>query len=115
MALSYYMDHNVPRAITIGLRLRDVDVLTAIEDGMDQAEDEILLDRASLLQRVLFTQDDDLLKEATKRQRENANFGGVIYAHQLRISIGECVRDLELIARVGTMEDVVNRVHFLPL
>jgi hypothetical protein len=59
MALSYYMDHNVPRAITIGLRLRDVDVLTAIEDGMDQAEDEILLDRASLLQRVLFTQDDE--------------------------------------------------------
>jgi hypothetical protein len=33
MSLALYMDHHVPRAITIGLRLRGVDVLTAYEDG----------------------------------------------------------------------------------
>ena len=29
MAISLYMDHHVPRAITAGLRLRQVDVTTA--------------------------------------------------------------------------------------
>ena len=31
MSLAFYMDHHVPRAITVGLRLRGVDVLTAYE------------------------------------------------------------------------------------
>lgn len=64
MALTLYMDHHVPRAITVGLRLRQVDVLTAYEDGMSEAEDPALLDRAGELGRVLFTHDDDLLVEA---------------------------------------------------
>ena len=58
------MDHHVPRAITTGLRLRGVDVLTAYEDGASELPDPALLDRASELGRVLFTQDDDLLAEA---------------------------------------------------
>ncbi len=33
MPIALYMDHHVPRAITLGLRLREVDVLTAYEDG----------------------------------------------------------------------------------
>ena len=33
MALAFYMDHRVPRALMTGLRLRIVDVLTAYEDG----------------------------------------------------------------------------------
>jgi hypothetical protein len=33
MPLAFYMDHHVPRAVTLGLRLRGVDVLTAYEDG----------------------------------------------------------------------------------
>ena len=64
MSLAFYMDHHVPKAITNGLRLRGVDVLTAYEDGTREYEDADLLDRATELQRVLFTQDDDLLSEA---------------------------------------------------
>jgi hypothetical protein len=33
MSVKLYMDHHVSRAITAGLRLRKVDVLTAFEDG----------------------------------------------------------------------------------
>lgn len=115
MALAFYMDQHVPRAITVGLRLRGVDVLTAFEDGSSTLPDPALLDRASELSRVLFTQDDDLLTEATRRQRENIPFHGVIYAHQLRVPIGICIRDLELIATVGDPEDLVNNFMFLPL
>jgi len=32
MPLKLYMDHHVPRAITLGLRLRQVDVITAYCD-----------------------------------------------------------------------------------
>ncbi len=115
MALALYMDQHVPRAITVGLRLRGVDVLTAFEDGSSTLADPALLDRASVLNRVLFTQDDDLLIEATKRQRENVPFYGVVYAHQLRVPIGICIRDLELIATVGEPEDLLNNFMFLPL
>ncbi|CAN5610203.1 DUF5615 family PIN-like protein [soil metagenome] len=115
MPLRLYMDHHVPRAITNGLRLRGVDVLTAYEDDASELEDPDLLDHAAELRRVLFTQDDDLLVEATRRQHSSLSFHGVIYAHQLRASIGRCVEDLELIATVGSDEDVINQVIFLPL
>jgi len=81
MALAFYMDHHVPKAIANGLRLRGVDVLTAYEDGTSEYEDADLLDRATELERILFTQDDDLLGEAARRIRENVSFYGVIYVH----------------------------------
>lgn len=115
MSLKLYMDHHVPRAITIGLRMRSVDVITAQEDAASSLSDSDLLDRASKLGRVLFTQDDDLVVEAVRRQREAIHFSGVIYAHQLRTSIGRCIKDLELIASAGEPEDMANRIEFLPL
>jgi hypothetical protein len=41
------MDVHVPRAITEGLRLRGVDVLTAQADGTAELFDDKLLDRAT--------------------------------------------------------------------
>ena len=115
MPIAFYMDHHVPHAIMLGLRLRGVDVLTAYEDGTSEREDAALLDRAGQLGRVLFTRDDDLLAEAARRQKEGIPFPGVIYAHQLRVSIGRCVQDLEIIAGAGESEDVRNGILFLPL
>lgn len=109
------MDVHVPAAITRGLLLRGVDVLTAQLDGTTELSDPDLLDRATELGRVLFSQDEDLLSEATRRQRTGQAFGGVIYAHQLGITIGTAVSDLEIIAQAGTPEDLKNRVEYLPL
>lgn len=114
MATRLYMDHHVSHAITLGLRLRKVDVLTAYEDGAHKMEDSELLDRAGASGRVLFTQDDDLLVEATRPQRAGIAFGGVIYAHQLRVSIGTCVHELEIIAQAGNPEDFINQVTYIP-
>ncbi len=115
MPIALYMDHQVPRAISAGLRSRGVDVLTAYEDNTHEMDDPTLLDKAGELGRVLFTRDDDLLIEATKRQREGKPFFGVIYAHQLRVPIGVCIRDLEIIAEVGEADELSNAVLFLPL
>ena len=115
MSVALSMDVHVRRAVTNGLRLRGVDVITAQEDGTDRWPDDRLLDRAGELRRILFSQDDDLLAEAELRQHEDRAFAGVIYAHQLDITIGQCVKDLEFIAKVAQPEDIRNRVEFLPL
>ena len=109
------MDPHVPRAITTGLRLRGVDVITAYEDTAHQLDDPALLDRAKELGRALFTRDGDLLTEAARRQEENISFAGVIFAHQLTVSIGARIDDLELIAKAAEPEDVSENVIFLPL
>jgi hypothetical protein len=61
-----------------------VDVITAQEDGSARLDDPPLLDRATELNRPLYTQDDDLLTEARRRQTTGELFSGVIYSHQLR-------------------------------
>jgi len=77
--------------------------------------DPALLDRATALGRVLFSQDEDLLTEATLRQRTGRRFAGVIYAHQLRIAIGQCIEELELVSKVFEPEEMADRVLYLPL
>ena len=115
MSLGIYMDVHVHRAITDGLRLASVDVLTAQEDGYDRAADSDLLDRATALERVLFSQDEDLLAEAHYRQANGISFAGVIYGHQQKVTIGGCVRDIELLAKVYDLDDITNWVQYLPL
>jgi predicted nuclease of predicted toxin-antitoxin system len=109
------MDENVHRAITNGLRLRGVDVVTAQDDGFGRTPDPEVLDRATELGRPLFSQDDDLLAEAHLRQTSGTPFSGVIYAHQLHVSIGDCVRDLELVAKTAEADELAGTVIFLPL
>ena len=109
------MDHNVPRAITEGVRHHGVKVKTAYENGTEAARDPEILDRATDLSYVLFTQDDDFLPLAAKRQSNGISFSGVIYAHPLRVTIGRCVEDLGLIAKIAEPEDLQDQVIYLPL
>lgn len=115
MNIRLYMDVNVRAEITRRLRARAVDVLTSEEDGTREFSDSDLLDRATFLGRVLFTRDADLLTEAALRQRSGVTFFGVIYAHQLSVTIGQCVADLELIAKARESDELVDRVEYLPL
>ena len=115
VSVGLYMDVRVPAAITRGLLLRGVDVLTAQIDGTMELDDPDLLDRATNLSRVLFSQDEDLLAEATKRQRSGRHFGGVIYSHQLGTTIGKAIGDLEILVQCESAEEFANRVEYLPL
>lgn len=113
--IKLYMDHHIPRAITLGLRMRGVDVVTAYEDDTHEFEDPDLLTRATELNRVLFSQDDDLLVEAQRRQHHGIDFYGVLFAQQGSASIGQCIKDLELLSILGEEHDVKNQVIYLPL
>jgi Domain of unknown function (DUF5615) len=114
MTVRLYMDVHVPQAITEQLRRRDVDVLTAIEDGVDSMLDRRLLERVHLLDRVIFTQDIGFRVMAQEWQRQNKPFSGLIFGHQLGGTIGQYVRDLELIAKSSEPEEWINVVEFLP-
>ena len=115
MSVRLYFDVHVPIAIADALRLREVDVLRAQEDGAAELEDPRLLDRATELDRVLFTQDKGFLREANRRHERGEAFSGIVYAHQLNVTIGECVTDLEIIAKDGEPREWVGRVEYLPL
>ena len=114
MGNKLYADVQVRRAVVEGLRLRGVDVLTAQEDGTATLDDPLLLDRALALRRIIFTQDDDFLCEANQRQQTGETFGGVVYAHQLNITVSECIENLLLIAEASEWDEWLNRVIYIP-
>lgn len=109
------MDVHIPRAVTVALRARGIDVLTAQEDGSATLDDVSLLSRANQLGRVLVTQDDDLLREGVRRLRERLEFSGIVYGHQLRMTIGQIVEDLALLAEVTSPEEWLGRIEYLPI
>lgn len=115
MSLPFYMDVHVPAAITEGLRQRGIDVLTSQVDGTRTEDDEALLGRASELERILFTQDDDLLRVSAEWQETGREFSGIVYAHQLGPGIGRIIEDLEIISTCATADELRNTVCYLPL
>jgi hypothetical protein len=109
------MDVHVPFPITRGLRHRGVTVLTSQEDGTTQLADPDLLDRATVLGHLLFTQDQDFLVEAAMRQQTGQPFAGVAFSAQKALSIGKCNDELEFLAKVADLSDVMNQVFYLPV
>ena len=99
MSVALYMDVHVPGAITEGLRRRGVDVLAAIEDDAAELADDVLLERAHELSRLMFTQDIRFMALAHQWQAAGRPFSGLVFGHQLRGTIGQYVKDLEVIAQ----------------
>jgi hypothetical protein len=113
--LAIYMDVHVPLGITDALRRRGIDVLTSQDDRTTLVDDEELLTRASDLGRLIVTQDGDFLGIAASWSKSGRSFGGIFYAHQLGVSIGQLVEDIELITSCCELNELVDRVTFLPL
>lgn len=97
------------------LRLRDVDVLAATEEGTNRLLDHELLDLSTRLGRLMVTQDIRFRVLAESWQRSGRPFAGLVFAHQRYVSFGEMVRDLELIAKATDQAFWQNRVEQLPL
>jgi len=109
------MDAHVHSAITEQLRRRGIDVITAQDDENDHLEDEDLLSRATTLGRVLFTFDIRFKARAEDWQSRGKSFAGLVWAHPMRLTIGQMVVDLELIAETSDPSDWQNVVERLPL
>lgn len=115
MAVALYMDVHVHAAITEQLQRRGVDVLTAQADNSDRLPDDELLKRSSDLGRIMFTNDVRFRTLAEDWQRQRAIFAGLIYAHPMRCTIGQCVSDLEIIAKATDPSEWQDTIARLPL
>ena len=73
MSLAFYLDHHAPAAIAVGLRPLGVDLLTAKEDDRADWDDDQLLERATDLGRVVFTQDRHFLVLTADWQKTAGN------------------------------------------
>jgi hypothetical protein len=112
MAVAYYFDESVNRAICLGLRLRGVEVMTAQEDGRRATDDEEILTRATLLNRPLVTADQDFLAIAKARLEQSKPFSGVNFL-SFQVSVGYAIENLEFYAKAGEPEDFINEVIFI--
>lgn len=67
------------RAIAVGLRSRDVEVLTAQEGDRSSISDEMILNRARELNRPVVTTDRDFLVLARIAQKQAEKFPGIFF------------------------------------
>jgi hypothetical protein len=74
-----------------------------------------LLEHANQMGRPAVTHDIRFLAAAENWQRLGRPFCGLIFAHPMQVSIGQCVRDLELIAKATDPQDWTSSVLRLPL
>jgi hypothetical protein len=109
------MDAHFPAPITKQLRRRDVEALTAPEEKTNGLPDDELLELASSLSRVLVTFDIRFRVMAEDWIRTGRNFAGLVFVDSNRVSFGQTISDLELIAKVYEPEELKNQVKFVPL
>lgn len=114
MAIGIYMDVHIPYPITLGLRIRHVEVVTAQEDWRARLTDPDLLNRVTELGMMLYTHDDDHLVEAARRKEMGQVFGGIIFSRQLHSPTGRCIDALEIIAKTLDPTDLNGRVEYIP-
>lgn len=103
-----YADENVSRLIIRGLQLRGIDVISTKQAGMLGASDLEQLEFSVKSDRVILTQDDDLLKLHAR----GISHKGIIYSHQTS-TIGDVIRGVLLIHQVLTMNEMANHVEFI--
>jgi len=107
--IRFHLDEQVKLVIARELRRRGIDVTTTIEVGLRTQSDEAHLDFICQEQRVLFTQDDDFLRIASR----TINHPGIAYCKQGTRSVGQMIESLVLICEVYTPQEMVGRVEYL--
>jgi hypothetical protein len=112
--LAFYMDHQFRAGITHGLRSRNIDVLTAYEDGFDRQPDDLLLSRVAELGRVLVTHDKGFLHMAAEWLASGREFPGIAFAIQKSIDVGKTIEYLELIAHTMSSDEMRSHVEYIP-
>jgi hypothetical protein len=106
--ISFYMDEHVPSAVTKGLRLRGVDVLTCVLSEKYAA----LRSRKNEMFIVARAQHSRFLTEFIKLHLAGISHAGIAHVHQ-QTSIGKIVSGLLLIWEVLAPDEMVDSVEYL--
>ncbi|HXG65223.1 MAG TPA: DUF5615 family PIN-like protein [Blastocatellia bacterium] len=115
MQIRLYIDEDaMAHRLAQELRLRGIDVATALDEGMIQREDIEHLEYATAQSRALYSFNiADFYQLHTEFMTQGKNHAGMILAQQQRFSIGEQVRRLLRIIAIRSAEDMQNRIEFL--
>ncbi|MBE7445132.1 MAG: DUF5615 family PIN-like protein [Planctomycetia bacterium] len=108
--MKIYADENIERSIIDGLRRRKIEIVSARELGYIGKTDEFQLKKASQMNAVILTHDRDFLRMTIKQKIYPK---GVIFSHAKDVSIGQCIRGVELIVSILTDKDMDNHIEFL--
>lgn len=108
-----YTDESVNVAIAEGLKRRGVDTFTAQEAGSLGLTDEEQLLYAKKMKAIIFTHDIDFLKISAEWTAGGRSHNGIVYCHQSRYPVGECIRKLRMLSEVLSSEDMVDHIEFL--
>jgi predicted nuclease of predicted toxin-antitoxin system len=108
--MKIYADENIETSIIEGLRRRKIQVLSAVELGYRGKPDEYHLAKAAELEAVVLTHDVDFLAMASMPGTKHP---GIIFAHSKDVTIGGCIRGVELITNVLSDQDMKNHIEFL--
>ena len=108
-----YTDESVDIAIAQGLKRRGVEAFSARDRDKLGLTDEEQFVFANEENAAIFTHDTDFLRIAAQWMDEGKKHYGVIYCHQTAYGIGDCIRNLKILASVLTKEDMINHIEFL--
>jgi hypothetical protein len=107
--IKFYLDENVANAVAEGLRHRGIDVITTPEAGHKGWNDLDQLTFALSEQRVLVTEDDDLLSIASA----GVEHAGIAFYPPRSRTVKLIIRDLSLIYDVLSQEEMTNHIEYI--
>lgn len=107
--LRFCLDENVPIALAVQLRRRGIEAVTVRDLGLLGDSDSNHLARAAAMGYVLCTNDADYLDMASA----GIAHAGIVFGQQHRHTIGDWVRQLELMAAVYEPGDMQNHIEYL--
>ena len=115
MQISLYLDEDAMDGdLTNALRLRGVDVETALDAGLIQATDVQQLVYASFSGRTLYSFNiGHYMALHSEYLRAGKDHAGIILTQQQRYSVGEQMRRLVRLIQMRSDDGIRNRVEFL--
>ncbi len=117
ISIQFLSDEDVPGDIVRGLRQRQplLDVVRVQEVGLTSADDPDVLEWAAREGRPIFTRDrNTMTRFAIERVTQGLPMPGIFVIPE-DMSIGQAIKELELIALASPPDEWRDRVIFLPL
>ena len=115
MTIRLYLDADaMRRALVEALRMRGIDVDTALDAGKEDDSDEEQLAYAAAQNRVLYSFNiRDFMRLHTAYLAEGKTHAGLILAPQQRYGVGEQMRRLLKLISLKSAEEMRDKVEFL--
>ena len=115
MTIRLYLDEDaMDQDLVRALRMRALDVITALDSGMIERRDDEHLDYASAQGRVLYSFNvADFYRLHREYLSEGKSHSGIILAPQQRYSVGSQMLGLLKLIAAKSAEEIQNQVEFL--